>query len=115
MTGGVGVGNVNFEAIRFPGQTEQRPRLLGFALEPTALDESVRQLTMRGVDVGARREIVGNRPDGSKGVLWTNMTLPQFSDSENPAGSTAATRNRNRGSDHDRSIEARRSRFSVCR
>ena len=42
MTGGVGVGNVNLEAIRFPGQTDQQPRLLGFALEPTALDESVR-------------------------------------------------------------------------
>ena len=88
MTGGVGVGNVNLEAIRFPGQTEQRPRLLGFALEPTALDESVRQLTSRGLAVGAPREIVGSRPDGSKGVLWTNVTLPQFSDSENPGDGT---------------------------
>lgn len=88
MTGGVGVGNVNLEAIRFPGQAEQRPRLLGFALEPTALDESVRQLTLRDLALGTRREIVGSRPDGSKGVLWTNMTLPQFSDSENPADGT---------------------------
>ncbi len=87
-TGGVGVGNVNLEAIRFPGQSEERPRLLGFALEPTGLDESMRQLTARGLAVGAPREIIGNRPDGSKGVLWTNVTLPQFSDAENPGTGT---------------------------
>jgi hypothetical protein len=40
MTGGVGVGNVNVEAIQFPGQTDSRPRLLGLAFEPSALDES---------------------------------------------------------------------------
>ena len=85
MTGGVGVGNVNLEAIQFPGQAEPGPRLLGFAFEPTALDESLRQLTMRGVAVGAPRQIIGSRPDGSKGVLWTNVTLPQFSDSDNQA------------------------------
>jgi catechol 2,3-dioxygenase-like lactoylglutathione lyase family enzyme len=88
VTGGVGVGNVNLEAIQFPGQTEQQPRLLGFAFEPLSLDESLRQLTRRGFAVGARREIVGTRPNGAKGVLWTNVTLPQLSDSENPAFGT---------------------------
>ena len=39
MTGGVGFGNVNVEAIQFPGQIDPRPRLLGFAFEPSALDE----------------------------------------------------------------------------
>src|SRR4030095_14728840 len=28
------------------------------------------------------------RPDGSKGVLWTNVTLQQFSDSGDPAHGT---------------------------
>jgi catechol 2,3-dioxygenase-like lactoylglutathione lyase family enzyme len=88
MTGGVGVGNVNLEAIRFPGQTELQPRLLGFALEPSPLDESVRQLTLRGLALGDRREIVGSRPDGSRGALWTNVALRQFSDSDNPADAT---------------------------
>ena len=87
-TGGVGVGNVNLEAIQFPGQTEPRPLLLGFALEPTALEESLRVLGLRGLSVGAPRQIAGNRPDGSKGVLWTNVTLPQFSDSDNQAVGT---------------------------
>jgi hypothetical protein len=88
VTGGVGVGNVNLEAIQFRGQTEQQPRLLGFAFEPLSLDESLRQLTLRGLAAGGRREVVGPRPNGSKGVLWTNVTLPQFSDSENPASGT---------------------------
>jgi catechol 2,3-dioxygenase-like lactoylglutathione lyase family enzyme len=87
-TGGVGLGNANLEAIRFPGQTEQQPRLLGFAFEPQSLDESLRQLTRRGLAAGARREIAGARPDGTRGPLWTNVTLPQFSDSENPAQGT---------------------------
>ena len=85
VTGGVGVGNVNLEAIQFPGQTEQQPRLLGFAFEPLSLDESLRQLTLRGLAAGVRREIVGTRPNGSRGVLWTNVTLQQFSDSDDPA------------------------------
>ena len=88
VTGGVGVGNVNLEAIQFPGQTEQQPRLLGFAFEPLSLDESLRQLTLRGLAAGVRREIVGTRPNGSRGVLWTNVTLQQFSDSDDPAHGT---------------------------
>jgi hypothetical protein len=88
VTGGVGVGSVNLEAIQFPGQTEQQPRLLGFAFEPLSLDESLRQLRLRGLAAGVRRAIVGTRPDGTKGVLWTNLTLQQFSDSENPAQAT---------------------------
>ena len=35
VTGGVGFGNVNVEAIQFPGQTDSRPRLVGFAFEPS--------------------------------------------------------------------------------
>jgi hypothetical protein len=88
MTGGVGVGNVNLEAIRFPGQTELRPQLLGLALEPAALDSSIRELSSRGVAMGPRREILGSRPDGSKGPRGTNVTLQQFSDSDNPADAT---------------------------
>jgi catechol 2,3-dioxygenase-like lactoylglutathione lyase family enzyme len=88
VTGGVGVGNVNLEAIQFSGQTEPQSRLLGFAFEPVSLDESLRQLTLRGLAAGVRREIVGTRPDGSKGMLWTNVTLQQFSDSDDPARSS---------------------------
>jgi catechol 2,3-dioxygenase-like lactoylglutathione lyase family enzyme len=88
MTGGVGFGNVNVEAIQFPGQIEARPRLLGFAFEPSSLDESLIELNRRGLTFGERRPLVATGPDGSKRTLWTNVTLPQFSDSDNPAGGT---------------------------
>lgn len=85
MTGGVGFGNVNVEAIQVPGQTDPRPRLLGFAFEPSALDESLRELTRRGLTSGEPRPLVATGPDGSKRILWTNVTLRQFSDSDSPA------------------------------
>ena len=85
VTGGVGFGNVNVEAIQFPGQTDPRPRLLGFALEPSALDEGLIELKRRGLTFGERRPLVATGPDGSKRTLWTNVTLPQFSESDGPA------------------------------
>ena len=88
MTGGVGFGNVNVEAIQFPGQTDPRPRLLGFALEPSALDESLIELNRRGLSSGERRPLVAPGPDGSKRTLWTNVTLREFSDSDSPADAT---------------------------
>src|SRR5688572_21383278 len=88
MTGAVGFGNVNVEAIQFPGQTDPRPRLLGFAFEPSALDESLIELNRRGLTSGERRPLVATGPDGNKRTLWTNVTLRQFSDSESPADAT---------------------------
>ena len=88
MTGGVGFGNVNVEAIQVPGQTDPRPRLLGFAFEPSALDESLIELNRRGLTSGERRPLVATGPDGSKRTLWTNVTPRQFSDSDSPADAT---------------------------
>jgi hypothetical protein len=88
MTGGVGFGNVNVEAIQVPGQTDPRPRLVGFAFEPSALDESLVELNRRGLTPGQRRPLVATGPDGSKRTLWTNVTLRQFSDSDSPADAT---------------------------
>jgi len=88
MTGGVGFGNVNVEAIHVPGQTDPRPRLLGFAFEPSALDESLIELNRRGLSSGERRPLVATAPDGSKRTLWTNVTLRQFSDSDSPGDAT---------------------------
>jgi hypothetical protein len=87
-TGGVGFGNVNVEAIQFPGQTDPKPRLLGFALEPSALDEALVELNRRGLTFGEQRPLVATGPDGSKRTLWTNVTLLQFSDSDTPADGT---------------------------
>lgn len=88
ITGGVAFGNVNVEAIQVPGQTDPRPRLIGFAFEPSALDESLVELNRRGLTSGQRRPLVATGPDGSKRTLWTNVTLRQFSDSDSPADAT---------------------------
>jgi catechol 2,3-dioxygenase-like lactoylglutathione lyase family enzyme len=88
VTGGVGFGNVNVEAIQFPGQTDSRPRLVGFAFEPSGLEESLSELNRRGITFGERRPATAVAPDGSNNTLWTNVTLLQFSDAESPANAT---------------------------
>ena len=83
-TGGVGFGNVNGEAIRFPGQKSQAwgAQLLGFALEPSPLVECLAELDRRGITYGEMRPLFSAGPDGLKNTLWTNVTLRQFSDGE---------------------------------
>jgi hypothetical protein len=88
MTRGVGFGNVNVEAIQVPGQTDPRPRRLGFAFGPSDLDESLIELNRRGLTSGERRPLVATRPDGSKRAVWTSVTSRQFSDSDSPADAT---------------------------
>ena len=87
-TGGVGFGNVNVEAIQFPGQKDEQPRLVSFALEPSSLNDSMTELTRRGITAGERRPLIAAGPDGSKNTLWTNVTLRSFSDSDGPADAT---------------------------
>lgn len=83
-TGGVGFGNVNVEAIRFPGQKRQPSgaQLLGFGFEPSSLAECLAELARRAISYGERRPLIAAMPDGSKSTLWTNVTLRQFSDGE---------------------------------
>jgi catechol 2,3-dioxygenase-like lactoylglutathione lyase family enzyme len=83
-TGGVGFGNVNVEAIRFPGQKNQpsRAQVLGFGFEPSPLATALAELDRRGISYGERRPLIATGKDGSKNTLWTNVTLPQFPDGE---------------------------------
>ena len=86
-TGGVGFGNVNVEAINFPEQ-KRRPspaELLGFALEPASLRESLAELDRRGISYGELRPLISTGQDGASNTLWTNVTLRQFSDSDGPS------------------------------
>jgi catechol 2,3-dioxygenase-like lactoylglutathione lyase family enzyme len=84
-TGGVSFGNVNVEAIQFPGQQDQGPRLMGIALEPSPLDEALAELDRRGIVYGEPRPLVSTAADGSSRTQWTNVTLLQLSDSDSPA------------------------------
>jgi hypothetical protein len=88
VTGGIGFGNVNVEAIQFPGQTDSRPRLVGFALEPSGLEESLSELTRRGITFGERLPLTVAAAGGTRNTLWTNVTLRQFSDADSAANAT---------------------------
>jgi hypothetical protein len=86
-SGGVGFGNVNVEAIRFPGQTDTPPRahLVGFAFEPFSLADSLAELQRRGVGYGPPRPLVATGRDGTKQALFTNVTVRDLSDTDLPA------------------------------
>ncbi|HEY9432615.1 MAG TPA: hypothetical protein VI260_14215 [Blastocatellia bacterium] len=87
-SGGVGFGNVNVEAIQFPGQKPSHTLLVGFGFEPSPLAECLGELDRRGITYGELRPFVLTEQDGSKKTLWTNVTLRQFSDSDRPADAT---------------------------
>jgi catechol 2,3-dioxygenase-like lactoylglutathione lyase family enzyme len=89
-SGGVGFGNVNVEAIRFPGQSgEPTPtHLVGFAFKPLTLNKSLAELQRRGIAYGEPRPFVSIGPDGTRTTLFTNVTLSHFSDADQPAAAT---------------------------
>lgn len=89
-SGGVGFGNVNVEAIRFPGQSSGHgpTHLVGFAFKPGALEESLAELRRRGLAYGEPRPFVSTGPDGSRTTSFTNVTLSQFSDADRPAAAS---------------------------
>jgi hypothetical protein len=87
ISGGVGFGNVNVEAIRFPDQTTKQSVLVGFALEPhPSLRDSLAELDRRRIPYGALRPFVNRDAQGVAQTLWTNVTLGRFSDSDTPVG-----------------------------
>jgi hypothetical protein len=90
VSGGVGFGNVNIEAIKFPNQTS-RPaptHLVGFAFKPSLLAESLEELDRRGIPYGPPRPFFAVGPDGRRSISFTNVTLQEFSDSDQPADAT---------------------------
>ena len=89
-SGGVGFGNVNVEAIKFPGPTD-RPvgtHLVGFAFAPSPLRESLAELDRRGITYAEPRPFVSTGPGGARMTFFTNVTLRQFSDADRPADAT---------------------------
>jgi hypothetical protein len=90
VSGGIGFGNVNIEAIKFPGQiNDPAPtHLVGFALKPFSLGESLSELDRRGITYGAPRPFVSTGPNGARTTFFTNVTLKQFSDADRPGDAT---------------------------
>src|SRR5688572_10906890 len=90
VSGGIGFGNVNIEAIKFPRQINNPTptHLVGLALKPFSLGEALRELERRGITYGAPRPFVSVGPDGAKTTSFTNVTLKQFSDADRPGDAT---------------------------
>lgn len=86
VSGGVGFGNVNVEAIRFPGQRAlpSRAQLTGFGFEPSPLRACLDELQRRGVPYGPVRPLIGTDSMGAKQTLFTNVTLLGLSDTALP-------------------------------
>jgi hypothetical protein len=83
-SGGAGFGNVNIEAIQFPGQPSSPAHLVGFGFEPIPLPECLRELARRGIRYGDPRPFVSTTQTGSKKILFTNVTLQELSDADRP-------------------------------
>jgi hypothetical protein len=90
VSGGVGFGNVNIEAIKFPGQiNDPAPtHLVGLALKPPSLSQSLRELERRGIAYGAPRPFVSAGADGVRIASFTNVTLKDLSDADRPGDAT---------------------------
>jgi hypothetical protein len=90
VSGGIGFGNVNIEAIKFPDQiNDPAPtHLVGFALKPFSLGESLRELERRGITYGDPRPFVSVGPNGARTTFFTNVTLKQLSDADRPGAAT---------------------------
>lgn len=90
VSGGVGFGNVNIEAIKFPGQiNDPTPtHLVGLALKPVSLSRSLLELERRGIAYGAPRPFVSVGTDGVSVTSFTNVTLEEFSDADRPGDAT---------------------------
>jgi hypothetical protein len=97
QSGGVGLGNVNIEVIRFSQQrvsasgAPKEWRLLGIAFEPIPLADSLAELNRRSIAYGEQRPYFSAESDGSNKLLWTNVTLPQFSDAAKISEATLFT------------------------
>jgi hypothetical protein len=86
VSGGVGFGNVNVEAIWFPGQRSlpSRAQLTGFGFEPSPLGACLDELQRRGVPYGPVRPLIVTDSKGARQTLFTNVTLLGLSDTALP-------------------------------
>jgi hypothetical protein len=89
-SGGVFVGNVYFEMMRFGRAKESsssqptEAKIFGIAFEPSCLRESLDELRKRNIPHSPPFYSIGKRIDGRRGKAFTNVTLGKLlSDSRN--------------------------------
>lgn len=75
---GACLGNAFLEVARLgraPARAIGTARLFGVAIEPHPLDASLQELAARGIPHSLPIPFYGERPDGTRGVRWTNVLL----------------------------------------
>jgi hypothetical protein len=78
--GGFGVGNVTFELIRADAAgSGSKARVSGLAFVPYPLADALAELQFRKISHDPPEAHLSTLPDGSEGVLWTTVVLPQLS------------------------------------
>ena len=89
-SGGVFVGNIYFEMMRFSRAKESFPaesteaKIWGIAFEPYCLRNSLDELRKRNIPHSPPFYSIGTRIDGKRGKAFTNVTLGKLlSDSRN--------------------------------
>jgi len=87
LSGGVGAGNVTIEIYeyairkRVPSQKIGLARFAGLALEPYPLEDALREMKAEGIAYDPPQPAISILPDGKRGVAWTTVPLPAFSNS----------------------------------
>lgn len=77
-SGGIWAGNMCLEIARLGrprGRAAGSAHLFALALEPYPLHSSLRELSAREIPHSLPVPFLGERPDGTRGVRWTNVLL----------------------------------------
>lgn len=80
-SGGVSAGNVNLEIVKMPVSTDDntRSKIIGFALEPGPLQDSINELDAREIPHGSSIPFTILDATGSVITPWITVTLPDLS------------------------------------
>lgn len=80
-SGGVSAGNVNLEVVKMPVSTADnaRSQIIGLALEPEPLENSLKELDTRGITHGASVPFTILDSLGSVTTPWNTVALPDIS------------------------------------
>jgi len=85
ISGGVGTANASIRFFRYATQTKRVNRstaeahYAGLALQPYPLTEALRELRICGIPYDDPEPYISTLPNGSRGTLWTTVSLPSFS------------------------------------
>jgi hypothetical protein len=85
VSGGVGTANASIRFFQYATQKNgvnrsiAEARYAGLALQPYPLTDALRELRICGIPYDDPEPYISTLPNGSRGTLWTTVSLPSFS------------------------------------